>query len=109
MSGMKCIDIQEFRDFGFLQELNRQFLHPLGMALVVSMDTETPGASWTLHSVYDYRDDPEGMIFDFSGDDEMNAERLARAERVKDFAAAKHETRQKLLGYVVQPVPGFQE
>jgi hypothetical protein len=32
---MKYIDIKEFREKGYLQELNRQFLHPLGLALEV--------------------------------------------------------------------------
>ena len=29
------IDVKEFREKGYLQELNRRFLHPLGLALEI--------------------------------------------------------------------------
>lgn len=50
----------EFRELGLLQEVNRRFLHPLGLALevVVEGDGETH-----FGGVWDYRDDPEGIIF----------------------------------------------
>lgn len=35
MSQPKRIDIKEFREKGYLQELNRNFLHPLGLALEI--------------------------------------------------------------------------
>ena len=35
ISDIERISIQEFRDKGYLQETNRQFLHPLGLALEV--------------------------------------------------------------------------
>lgn len=49
------MDLAEFRAFGYLQEINRRFLHPLGLALehLVHEDgTETLGGIW------DYRHDP---------------------------------------------------
>lgn len=30
---MKYLGVDEFREIGYLQELNRTFLHPLGLAL----------------------------------------------------------------------------
>ena len=36
----KSIDIKEFREQGYLQELNRTFLHPLGMALYITLDED---------------------------------------------------------------------
>ena len=63
---IKRIDIKEFREKGFLQELNRQFLHPLGLALEVNKDDD---GNETLGGVWDYRDDPEGIIFDLTKDD----------------------------------------
>lgn len=57
---VKKMDIKEFRDKGFLQEANRLFFHPLGLALEVknvNTDKECLGGIW------DYRDDPEGMLF----------------------------------------------
>jgi hypothetical protein len=44
MSEIKRIDIAEFRAEGYMQEINRRLLHPLGLALeVTSVDAE----GWT--------------------------------------------------------------
>ena len=37
---MKYIDVNEFIEEGYLQELNRRFLHPLGLALTVAADAD---------------------------------------------------------------------
>ena len=37
------MDIREFRDKGYLQEVNRQFFHPLGLALCVVCPAEGEG------------------------------------------------------------------
>ena len=58
---MKKIDIKEFREKGYLLELNRRFLHPLGMALEISNDN-AEGIE-KISGVWDLRDDPEGIIF----------------------------------------------
>ena len=34
----KYIDIKEFKDKGYLQEVNRRFFHPLGLALEIKID-----------------------------------------------------------------------
>lgn len=61
---IKRIDIKEFRAKGFLQEVNRTFFHPLGLALEVIINDET--GEETLGGVWDYRDDQEGMFFETS-------------------------------------------
>lgn len=95
---MKRIDIEEFHRFGFLQEVNRQFFHPLGLALEVILDTET--GEERLGGLWDARDDPEGLVFgDFAG--ELGA---AKALRVQQLWEAKAKVRLEKLGYVVQPV-----
>jgi hypothetical protein len=58
---IKRIDIKEFRELGFLQEVNRQFFHPLGLALEVIIDDITKKE--TLGGIWDYREDPEGNFF----------------------------------------------
>lgn len=88
------INVAQFREFGFLQELNRQYLHPLGMALEVCIlgdGKEIFGGIW------DYRDDPEGIIF---GPGVIDPE---KATRVKAFAEKRHAERREALGFVVQP------
>lgn len=93
----KRIDIKEFREAGYLQEANRRFFHPLGLALEIVVDDD---GSERLGGVWDYREDPEGMLF--GGGYGADLEKVARVDAEW---AAKAEYRQRTLGYVVQP-PG---
>lgn len=96
MSDIKRIGPKEFQDVGYLQEVNRQFLHPLGMALEVIVDDETGEVS--LGGIWDYRDDPEGMGFVVGTIDQ------AKATRVQARWHEKEQIRIKQLCYVIQPV-----
>lgn len=119
------IDIKEFRRIGFLQEVNRQFFHPLGLALeVVTEDCiwcregvisiaegqyggnprpcphcDGDGVTERLGGIWDYRDDPEGITY---GEDQMSeAKRICvKAERDSHIGA-----RLALMKGVVQSVP----
>lgn len=84
-AAVKRMDITEFRERGFLQEANRHFFHPLGLALetvvvecancsgdgvetihgeaVNCRDCGGSGSNERLGGVWDYRDDAEGMVF----------------------------------------------
>ena len=120
----KHIDIAEFRDFGYLQEVNRQFFHPLGLALMIREEhcpdcvgfgrraprfrgDEQPhcttckgsGRIDCLDGVWE-TEDPEGMMY---AEDLLDAE---KAERVRSEAERMAAKRQESLGWVVQPVPG---
>lgn len=90
---IKRIDIAEFREHGYLQEVNRRFLHPLGLALEVVVQGD---GTERLGGVWDYRDDPEGMNFS-----EMDLS--AKADAVQVEWDAKAVTRLASLGYVIQP------
>ncbi len=92
---IKKINIKEFREFGFLQEINRLFLHPLGLALEVQIDDVTSEES--LGGIWDYREDPEGILF--SGSLKVDPQKV---QNVKEFTAEKHKTRKEALGYVIQ-------
>lgn len=98
MSGkqVKRIDIKELREFGYLHELNRLFLHPLGLALEVVVEED---GTERLGGVWDYRDDPEGMAF---ADDTLDAE---KARRVALEEAQRRPAREAALGYWQQPLP----
>lgn len=58
---VKRIDIKEFREKGYLQEANRLFFHRVGLALEVIVDDET--GEERLGGIWDYREDPEGILF----------------------------------------------
>ena len=80
----KKMDIKEFRTFGYLQEANRLFFHPLGLALEISINDD---GSEYLSGIWDYRDDPEGMLYDKSTIQDPNAYR--KAFRVEQFRLSK--------------------
>lgn len=94
------VDIGELRAGGYIQEVNRRFFHPLGMALEVIVDVD---GEEKLGGVWDYRDDPEGMIFE--------EEYLATPEAVERAVRIGSELnrRKSLLGFSVQPIPGSPE
>jgi hypothetical protein len=56
----KELDLQEFIDFGYLQEANRQYFHVLGLALAVKFDDEGEPVGML---IYDAREDLEGVMF----------------------------------------------
>lgn len=58
---IKFLGVKEFRELGFLQEANRRFFHPLGLALEVIVDKETGEES--LGQIWDYRDDSVGVLY----------------------------------------------
>jgi len=91
---IKRIDIKEFSKLGFLQEVNRKFFHPLGMALEVVVDEET--GEEKLGGIWDFRDDPEGMFFN---DGVIDLEKIAHVQQLHDSKMAK---RIEVEGSVIQ-------
>lgn len=91
------MDIREFVDQGYLQELNRCFLHPLGLALEVE---ESDDGEFNISGVWDYRHDPEGIVY--VGLDEESA--TIKANRVKTIMRARNGDREAMFGFDIQPV-----
>ena len=90
----KYITMREFRDDGYLQEVNRQFLHPLGLALEVDPDTDI------ITGVWDYRDHPEGVVY-LPLDD---AESHRKHDTVHTAQLCRVAARVAALGFWVQPM-----
>lgn len=90
---IKYIDIKEFMEVGYLQEVNRRFLHPLGLALEVMAKDD---GSWHLSGIWDYRDDPEGMSFGPGMIDPVKVDRVAGEWH------EKAGVRTEKLGYIIQ-------
>lgn len=143
MSDINYIDPAEFRQAGYLHEVNRLLLHPLGLALSVETATErgftmrlraedhenlvceldgdvsaerlreildgllangeavSKGQYVGMGGVWDYRHDPEGIMFAGTTLDATN-----QAEAVADLWNARREARVKALGWMIQPVTG---
>jgi hypothetical protein len=94
-AGIKYIDIAEFVAFGYLQEVNRQFFHPLGLALAVSVEED---GSMSLGGVWDDRDDEQGVCF---GDGVIDPEKANRVALESNYRAV---VRERDLGFTVQPL-----
>jgi len=92
-----AMSLLEFQQRGYLQEVNRQFLHPLGLALMVSVG-ESSGLveAW---GIVDYRHDPEGIVFD-----EITPEMVAHAGDIATEWATRIEARNALIGNMIQPL-----
>ena len=92
----KYMPIEDFLSEGYIQEINRRFLHPLGVALEVRVDED---GMHELGGVWDYRDDPEGLIFSEGVIDRK------KAHNVREQELSRKESRQDALGFWIQPLP----
>jgi len=95
MAEIHYMSVAEFRREGYLQELNRLFLHPLGLALETVIE-EGAGNRERFGGVWDYRNDPEGIRF---GDKDL----APLAAHVREIWDAREPDRVAALGYMVQP------
>lgn len=76
----KYLDLATFVEGGFLHEVNRQVLHPAGLALEVILE---PGSGYRISGVWDERDAPGGIILaevDQNKIDNVAAEQAKRQE-----------------------------
>lgn len=92
------MSLREFLDEGYLQEVNRRFFHPLGLALSVKVDDD---GHVSLHNIWDGRDDPEGFTFEgWTPADQVRGEVIE--------ARLQHglTVRQEHLGFGIQPLEG---
>ncbi len=89
----KNLSIKEFVDGGYLQEVNRRILHPLGLALEV---TEDDDGIETITGVWDERADQEGIVF---AEVDLRKVVLVDAEE-----ARRRPVREAALGYWIQPI-----
>ena len=99
---IKWMSIKEFREKGYLQELNRAFLHPLGLALATSVDKETGEES--LAGIWDFREGLEGLCFGFK---DMSFEEVEDAIKKAKFIQKewrkRSKAREKLFGSEIEP------
>jgi molecular chaperone GrpE len=97
---IKKIDIKEFRESGYLQEVNRRFFHPLGLAIEVTKEDDE-----FISGICDYRDDIEGIYYDINNSDE---ERKSKFKKNKDFIdkqlKIRLSNRKSKLGFGVEPI-----
>lgn len=96
------MSLQEFIDLGLLQEVNRRFFHPVGLAMAVEYPEDPSTTSFTVE-ILDDRKDPEGFIFNVPGGDDKNPV-LPRPEAIDIYdQMVKAGSRQVQFGWVIQP------
>ena len=91
--GVDLMDIAEFVEFGYLQEVNRRFFHPLGLMLVVSRDSNGHVSLLGIGKT----DDPAGMKF---ADGVLNS---VKCQRVTRRQIAMTKVRYERFGFMIQP------
>ena len=102
MTDIKRIEIKEFREKGYLQELNRRFLHRLGLALEVMVEDD---GTENLGGIWDYREDKEGIYYDISNSD-LNIKNSFKKKKIfidKEFDK-RCELRKETLGFDIEPI-----
>ena len=102
MGDIKRIDIKEFRELGYLQELNRTFLHPLGLALEVVIDGY---GEEILGGIWDSRDDKEGIYYNIK---ESTSDRLEKFQKNFEYVDMERKLRSTdrldALDFVIEPI-----
>lgn len=103
MNDYKKLDSTELIEKGYLQEVNRRFFHPLGLALCIEYDDES--VENTRLYIIDCRDEPDGLIFDLNNSsNERNAEFLEKFNLIETELNIRKIKREKLLGFFIEPI-----
>lgn len=90
---IKYLDVAEFRRLGYLQEANRLFFHPRGLALEIKVADD---GTETLGGVWDAREDDEGWMFGDWGDDAD-----AKATVVREELERHLDARRGIFGAII--------
>lgn len=90
--------IEDFISEGYMQEVNRRFLHPLGLALVGSV-REHGHELW----VIDSRDEPGGIYYEQDSETYSETRRRA-AEEISRQWSEHGGHRMREARYMIQPM-----
>lgn len=106
MSEQKKMSAKEFRAKGYLQEVNRQVLHPLGLALMINVDDD---GNEVLDGIWDAREDPEGIHYGLNNPELCSKETGMEAQLKRAHVRAEEDSRKDArvaaLGFWIEPVP----
>jgi hypothetical protein len=93
--------IKFLRESGLLFEINRQMLHPFGLALAVA-PSEDPETEVGEIMLWDSRDEKEGVVY---GPDTFISGLEKVSQFMESYGVNKLEERREELGYVIQETP----
>jgi hypothetical protein len=90
---VRFLPVETLVKSGIILEVNRQFLHPLGLAIEIDWKTRAL-------RVADFSHDSEGIIY---GEEMLDP---ALSKKFMAVQKIRHARRRRRLGYVVQPFDG---
>jgi len=100
---MANVNIKEFVEKGYLQEVNRNFFHPLGMAITVTI---LDNGDFKLVGIQDNRDKKEGMIFDLENSDQKRIDIFNKKKKfIEEDMAERIKARKQKYGFGIEPIP----
>lgn len=103
---IKKIDIKDFRESGYLQEVNRRFFHPLGLALEVFIED----GKELISGIWDYREDKEGIYYDIQNSESERKQRFLNNKNFIDSQLKERgDLRKSELGFKIEPIEGSPE
>ena len=88
MPEQKYMNLKDFRQLGYLQELNRRFLHPLGLALEIYKEDN---GDFRFGKIWDNREDKEGIYFDICNSDFLRKQRFLLNKNYIDLEFQKRK------------------
>jgi hypothetical protein len=98
---MDNISLKEFIDKGYFQELNRKFLHPLGLSLIIEINDK---GEYILSHIKDYRESG-GVFFNISDMSEEKKEEFRNKKiNIEKELANMTKKRKKVLGFKIEEI-----
>ncbi len=99
MDKQSKMSMQEFVERGYLQEVNRQFFHGLGLA----MEVKKTGKKYEFAGLWDFRKVMGGIKF---GEDVINSEDfINKCNHIKELQKKNNSIRKQMYNEVRQKVP----
>jgi len=104
----KYLSLEEFVTKGYLQEANRRFFHPIGLALEIAItDCKDGSELYTFSGIRDSREDEEGFIFDLEHSKNGRLLRFKNNAKFIDSEIAKRSCKRlNLFNSIVEPLKG---
>jgi hypothetical protein len=98
MDRIRLLPAREFYEFGYLQEANRRFFHPLGLSIAVQETDE--GIEYV--GIVDYRDEELPLTLAIS--EEEVEEALNAKERIDNEIVKRADARMDVFGNIQEPI-----
>jgi len=104
---MKYLKIKDFREKGYLQELNRRFLHQLGLAIEIKISDD---GDEVISGIQDHRDDEEGIYYDIANSESDRKEVFKKKKEFIDNELKQRNLKRKEnIGFTIEEVPNSVE